>query len=390
MKRDGNGLRINTRVKADGPPIPVICKFYADGFCIKNEQCRFLHQVPQNTSKEQNIPSNPPLSRPKPNHYIKQQQQQPSPANDQYVDFNDAFTSLFNSQPLFQQQQTQGNPNPNQLPAHFEFVKAAVTHSRPTTTYAQKAATSSTSTAPTISNNNVKSMSLCVYHIENTCRYAREQCKFTHGDLCEYCKKNILHPLDQSAREFHTQKCRETFELNQLAESLKSSKVSKAVKDNVDTNAMVNTEYECGICLESVLNKNRQFGLLQSCNHVFCLECIRGWRSSTGEFGERARGCPLCREVSLVLIPSPVMILDQSKKELMFEMYRKKLEKIPCKYFNYGDGECPFFNHCYYKHCDRDGHLIEKSKHRFKTGADGETEVIRDNTLSDFLFQPNS
>ena len=39
----------------------------------------------------------------------------------------------------------------------------------------------------------------------------------------------------------------------------------------------------CGICLEIVWDRNddNRFGLLENCDHIFCLECIRKWRSSS-------------------------------------------------------------------------------------------------------------
>ena len=43
---------------------------------------------------------------------------------------------------------------------------------------------------------------------------------------------------------------------------------------------------ECSICMEVVFEKTppeNRFGLLPNCNHVFCLTCIRTWRSSTLE-----------------------------------------------------------------------------------------------------------
>jgi len=86
-----------------------------------------------------------------------------------------------------------------------------------------------------------------------------------------------------------------------------------------------------------------------------------------------------------VLIPSPVWIADGTKKQVMFERYLTKLAAIPCKYFNFGEGECPFFNHCYYRHSDRDGNDVEKPKGRFQTGEDGEAQLARDPTLFDFI-----
>ena len=37
---------------------------------------------------------------------------------------------------------------------------------------------------------------------------------------------------------------------------------------------------ECQICLERVLASGRQFGVLDRCDHIFCLKCIRSWRAT--------------------------------------------------------------------------------------------------------------
>lgn len=38
----------------------------------------------------------------------------------------------------------------------------------------------------------------------------------------------------------------------------------------------------CSICMDVVVQKanpsERRFGILSSCNHIFCLSCIRKWR----------------------------------------------------------------------------------------------------------------
>lgn len=39
----------------------------------------------------------------------------------------------------------------------------------------------------------------------------------------------------------------------------------------------------CGICFEIIIEKSKgekRFGILPNCNHIFCLECIRKWRSA--------------------------------------------------------------------------------------------------------------
>ncbi len=40
---------------------------------------------------------------------------------------------------------------------------------------------------------------------------------------------------------------------------------------------------KCGICLETVWDRDgdKRFGMLENCDHIFCLECIRTWRSSS-------------------------------------------------------------------------------------------------------------
>jgi len=39
-----------------------------------------------------------------------------------------------------------------------------------------------------------------------------------------------------------------------------------------------NGDKECGICNKGILAQGRKFGILASCNHTFCLDCIKIWR----------------------------------------------------------------------------------------------------------------
>eukprot|EP00184_Porphyridium_aerugineum_P000168 CAMPEP_0184694510 /NCGR_PEP_ID=MMETSP0313-20130426/2437_1 /TAXON_ID=2792 /ORGANISM="Porphyridium aerugineum, Strain SAG 1380-2" /LENGTH=389 /DNA_ID=CAMNT_0027152805 /DNA_START=215 /DNA_END=1384 /DNA_ORIENTATION=+ len=218
---------------------------------------------------------------------------------------------------------------------------------------------------------------LCTFHMTNSCRYGAN-CKFLHGDPCEYCQQNALHPLDKYASEYHTLRCKEKFELNQLASSLANSNSNASGR-------------KCGICQNNPTEIRRSYGLLQNCNHLFCLECIRDWRSNAASqaSGDNvARSCPMCQEVSLILIPSPTFITDPEKKGAMFDKYLKKLSEIPCKHFNYGEGQCPFLGKCYFRHCDKDGNDIDKSsysKSRYRVGQDGKLEEVKEFTLADFL-----
>jgi hypothetical protein len=46
----------------------------------------------------------------------------------------------------------------------------------------------------------------------------------------------------------------------------------------------------CAICLENVITKqlpsDQMFGLMTNCKHIFCLRCIRQWRSKRKDFSE--------------------------------------------------------------------------------------------------------
>ncbi|KAK8821491.1 hypothetical protein WA556_001942 [Blastocystis sp. ATCC 50177/Nand II] len=129
---------------------------------------------------------------------------------------------------------------------------------------------------------------------------------------------------------------------------------------------------ECCICQEDVLKANKRFGLMQNCNHVFCLECIRNWRYS--HIGDpNVRRCPLCRATSFYVIPSNVPIFDQDVKDQIIEMYKKNMSKIPCKHFNGGFGVCPFGDSCFYSHKLANGQDFTS---RMVMQADGELRDI--------------
>ena len=124
------------------------------------------------------------------------------------------------------------------------------------------------------------------------------------------------------------------------------SKGSKNKKEAIDG------DYDCVICLEKVLGNNKKFGLLENCAHVFCLECIRDWRSTYDKKITKThfRTCPICRENSYLVIPSTRMIFDGEMKEKLIEDYTDYIAEIPCTHFNKGKGYCPFQNSCFYAH----------------------------------------
>ncbi|KAL2932535.1 E3 ubiquitin-protein ligase makorin [Bienertia sinuspersici] len=198
-----------------------------------------------------------------------------------------------------------------------------------------------------------------------------EKCPHIHGDLCPTCGKQCLHPFRPNEREEHLKICEK---MQKNLETLKRSQ-----------------EIECSVCLERVLTKptgERKFGLLSECDHPFCIGCIRSWRNSSPTSGmdvnATLRACPICRKLSYFVIPSVIWYFSQDEKDEIVDSYMAKLKSIDCKYFDFGNGSCPFGASCFYKHSYRDGSL-EEVVLRHLGAADGETVIAKDIRLADFL-----
>ncbi|XP_013932061.1 PREDICTED: E3 ubiquitin-protein ligase makorin-1 isoform X2 [Thamnophis sirtalis] len=132
---------------------------------------------------------------------------------------------------------------------------------------------------------------LCPYAAVGECRYG-ENCVYIHGDICDMCGLQVLHPADAAQRSLHIKSCIEAHE--------KDMELSFAVQRSKD---MV-----CGICMEVVYEKanpsERRFGILSNCNHTYCLKCIRKWRSAKQFESKIIKSCPECRITSNFVIPT--------------------------------------------------------------------------------------
>ncbi|XP_020656118.1 E3 ubiquitin-protein ligase makorin-1 isoform X2 [Pogona vitticeps] len=174
---------------------------------------------------------------------------------------------------------------------------------------------------------------LCPYAAVGECRYG-ENCVYIHGDVCDMCGLQVLHPADAGQRSLHIKSCIEAHE--------KDMELSFAVQRSKD---MV-----CGICMEVVYEKanpsERRFGILSNCNHTYCLKCIRKWRSAK-----------------------------------QFES--KIINNKPCRYFDEGRGSCPFGGNCFYKHAYPDGRREEPQ--RQKVGTSSRYRAQRRNRFWEFI-----
>ena len=170
---------------------------------------------------------------------------------------------------------------------------------------------------------------LCAFSIMGKCRYG-SFCRNVHGLQCPRCLLYVLHPTDMERNEDH---------LNECLSKPESAPIAQL------------HQIQCGLCLSPVLQGvDPRFGLL-NCNHAFCLGCIRNWRATHFDANnENPRSCPDCKEVTYFIVPSSTWIDDQIEKFKVIEQYKKRMSVIPCKYFDYGRGDCPFGTSCFYEH----------------------------------------
>lgn len=212
---------------------------------------------------------------------------------------------------------------------------------------------------------------LCVFAVTGKCRFGR-LCRNIHGLQCPRCLLYCLHPYDLEQNEEHIRECLE-----------------KPVK----ATSLADEDIECGICLERVTSKaDPRFGLL-NCEHAFCLSCIRLWRNPNGSHQSAGldltaiRSCPLCRIVTYFIIPSSTFVRDGEEKARIIEAYKKKLQVIPCRHWDFGRGRCPFGASCFYSHLLPDGTAppIDGLDYRAYYDANEQVRAVREFRLSDFL-----
>lgn len=213
----------------------------------------------------------------------------------------------------------------------------------------------------------LKSLPLCPYDC------TQEYCDFLHGLPCDLCNRPILHPYDEKQRREHKEEC--------VKEHEKQMELSFAIQRSIEKN--------CGICMDLVLEKEppseRRFGILEKCNHTFCLSCIRKWRQ-TKQFDCRTiRSCPECRVSSDFVIPSKFWVEEKEDKDKLIAEYKKALSLKPCKYFKQGSGECPFAGACFYLHAKPDGSKVELAPPRTRPRRSDSYEAARNLLLLNYV-----
>ncbi|XP_072001355.1 E3 ubiquitin-protein ligase makorin-1 isoform X2 [Engystomops pustulosus] len=211
---------------------------------------------------------------------------------------------------------------------------------------------------------------LCPYATVGECRYG-VNCVYLHGDPCDMCGLQVLHPTDTAQRSQHIKSCIEAHE--------KDMELSFAIQRSKDI--------VCGICMEVVYEKTnpseRRFGILSNCSHSYCLKCIRRWRSAKQFESKIIKSCPECRITSNFVIPSEYWVEEKEDKHKLIHKYKEAMSNKSCRYFDEGRGTCPFGGNCFYKHAYPDGR-IEEPQPRQKGGMSSRYRAQRRNRFWDF------
>ncbi|XP_057323345.1 probable E3 ubiquitin-protein ligase makorin-1 isoform X1 [Microplitis mediator] len=220
---------------------------------------------------------------------------------------------------------------------------------------------------------NPASEPLCPY-AESSGVCKKLECPYLHGDICELCGSAALHPFNKERRQQHTSACIKQHEADmELSFAVQRSR-SKA----------------CGVCFEVIMEKTsreqRRFGILPNCNHCFCLSCIRKWRQAKQFDNKIIRSCPECRISSDFVCPSIYWVDTKEEKEKLIVEYKGALSQKDCKYFNKGQGKCPFGNKCFYLHALPDGTKTDVGPPaRQASHSSGEIDLLQQLILWNFL-----
>eukprot|EP00842_Homolaphlyctis_polyrhiza_P006971 jgi/Hompol1/863/HPOL_002582-RA len=180
--------------------------------------------------------------------------------------------------------------------------------------------------APAATTDNSSKRLLCPFALKGICKFG-SSCRYIHGLECPSCHKLCLHPDD--------------------SEEIHADHIESCMKSGDTASNTASTESK---------------------------ECVT---------------CPICRQVTYLVVPSSEWPQDAAEKERIVQEYRARMGKIDCRHFDFGNGTCPFSTSCLYRHADRHGNEI-RIKPRYLAGADDEDGIahaMSQFTLYDFLSQ---
>ncbi|KAF1316898.1 Makorin-like protein, partial [Globisporangium splendens] len=271
----------------------------------------------------------------------------------------------------------------NYYDAEFNYGHAAPRTVRSSTTRSNQNSHSNTrNAAPEPKKTPPPPPVLCRFFVLGKCRYG-SHCTFSHDIpvVATECEMNEEDSLSAAAALVdcpyflrgnckYGQHCRLRHAPPQPSISSArgtTAASASAVNSNQTDGASGGTgEYTCGVCFDDVVESGKHFGLL-SCDHCFCLDCLRSWRRSKDMETEVTRSCPACRVPSNYIVPS-LTFCTGAEKQKVVDAYKSHLSVRACKYFNGCIGSCPFGPHCFYAHRNSEGEDIKHLDRPRRTG----------------------
>ncbi|KAM9334477.1 putative E3 ubiquitin-protein ligase makorin-1 [Symphorus nematophorus] len=345
--KEGDNCRYSHDL-TNSKPAAMICKFFQKGNCVFGDRCRFEHCKP---AKNEEPPT--PQTLPLPSVSLvgpsdpETSGSTPGPGAQDWVN----AAEFVPGQPYC------GRAEPVKVESSVPLIEE----------FDSDAA---------VDNKELRKQ-LCPYAAVGECRYGIN-CAYLHGDVCDMCGLQVLHPTDNTQRSEHTKACIEAHE--------KDMEISFAIQRSKDM--------MCGVCMEVVFEKanpsERRFGILSNCSHCYCLKCIRKWRSAKQFESKIIKSCPECRITSNFVIPSEYWVEDKDDKQKLIQKYKDGMGSKPCRYFDEGRGTCPFGSNCFYKHAFPDGRLEEAQPQRRQTGSNSRNRNSRRTPLWDIFDERES
>ena len=178
---------------------------------------------------------------------------------------------------------------------------------------------------------------LSPHAVVGDCHYG-ENSAYLHGDVCDMCELQVLHPVDAAQRSQHIKSCIEANE--------KDMELLFMVQRSKDT--------VCGICMEVVYKKANpsecHFGILSNCNHTYCLKYICKWGSAKQFESKIVKSCPESWITSNFVISSEYWVEEKEEKQKLIQKCKEAMSNKVGRYFDKGHGSCPFGANCFYKH----------------------------------------
>lgn len=360
----------------------MVCRYYLKGCCAYGANCRHDHIKPSDVASS--LSSRGEMPAPVTLPSIKRQKELDEEEHQQMMNNKPSLTVLSAAKlPDNWEELTAPFRPPENWVEAPEFVPGSsqhVTISKPKeefilppeiASYSEAAKTGTEAEFIDKITPDIAALLLCPFAAKGFCPFG-EECEYLHGLVCDLCGCECLHPYDITQQQEHRKECVNNHE----------KEMEKAFA------AQRSEGMTCSICMEVVLSKNppseQRFGILTDCEHAFCLNCIRQWRSSTHTKKATIRACPICRKVSYFVIPSSVWITDQAEKERLISDFKKNTRAKPCRHFQQGNGVCPFGNICFYSHAMPDGVEAEVDLRLYKN-AENETKLLTENKLWDFI-----